>query len=251
MNALGPAPCGPVLEVAILKKMTYNAHISSPVGKKEDMPLAEEFDKVREDGQEEISSPAPGPKPETQEPPRRPGADLFEWLQMIMGCVLVAVVLFNCFARLTRVDGHSMDNTLQDGEMMLVWDPGYRPKQGDIVVLNKKTAAILDNRAIVKRVIAVGGQTVDIDYESSTIYVDGQPLDEPYIKEEMYRPDPLRFPEMQQTHWEIPEGSIFVMGDNRNHSTDSRHDDVGPVDEGYVLGKVIFALLPLSKFGPM
>ena len=137
--------------------------------------------------------------PEEEEAPRRPGADLFEWLQMVMACVLAAVVLFNCFARLTRVDGSSMDNTLQDGELMWVWSLGYHPKQGDIVVLNKKTATFLRERAIVKRVIAVGGQTVDIDYAAGTVYVDGQPLDEPYIRESMYN---TGNPYMQQTHWE-------------------------------------------------
>ena len=186
--------------------------------------------------------------PEEEEAPRRPGADLFEWLQMVMACVLAAVVLFNCFARLTRVDGSSMDNTLQNGELMWVWSLGYHPKQGDIVVLNKKTADFLQNRAIVKRVIAVGGQTVDIDYAAGTVYVDGQPLDEPYIRESMYN---TGNPYMQQTHWEVPEGSVFVMGDNRNASTDSRDDRLGPVDEGYILGKAAFAFWPLSRFGAL
>lgn len=186
-----------------------------------------------------------------EEQPRRKGSDLFEWLQLLMGCVLVAVVLFNCFARLTRVDGNSMNNTLKDGEMMLLWSLGYQPQQGDIVVLNKTdqvTDQLLHSKAIVKRVIATGGQTVDIDYSTGTVYVDGEPLDEPYIKEEMYLP---ANPMMYNTHWEIPEGSVFVMGDNRNASTDSRHDMVGPIDEDYILGKVVFALWPLEKFGPM
>ena len=194
------------------------------------------------------------PAESEEELPRRPGADLFEWLQMIMGCVLAAVFIFNCLARLTRVDGHSMDDTLQHQEMMLVWSLGYQPEQGDIVVLNKTTADLPDwdgTKAIVKRVIAVGGQTVDIDYETGTVYVDGEPLDEPYIKEPMYRPDPFRSPEMQQTHWEVPEGSIFVMGDNRNNSTDSRDDRLGPIDEGYLLGKVVLALWPPDRFGLM
>lgn len=179
---------------------------------------------------------------------RKPGRELFEWLQMIMGCVLVAVVLFNCFARLTRVDGDSMNNTLENGELMLVWSLGYTPKQGDIVVLNKTTADFLGNRAIVKRVIATGGQTVDIDYNTGTVYVDGEPLDEPYIREEMYLP---YVSTMQQTHWEVPEGSIFVMGDNRNASTDSRDDRLGTIDEDYVLGKVVLGLWPLSRVGAM
>lgn len=182
-------------------------------------------------------------------PPHRPGQSFFEWLQMLLGCVLAAVVVFNCCARLTRVDGHSMDDTLRHGELMLIWSLGYQPKQGDIVVLNKnasETIQLLHDRAIVKRVIAVGGQSVDIDYATNTVYVDGDPLDEPYILEEMYRPG---YYNMQQTHWDIPEGSIFVMGDNRNHSTDSRHDQVGPIDTGYVLGKAILALWPLEKLG--
>ena len=192
--------------------------------------------------------------PQAEEPeqqPRQKGLDLFEWLQLLMGCVLIAVILFNCFARLTRVDGNSMDNTLKDGEMMLVWSLGYSPKQGDIVVLNKTdevTKQLLGGKAIVKRVIATGGQTVDIAYTTGTVYVDGTPLEEPYIREEMYLPGN---PMMYNTHWEIPEGSIFVMGDNRNYSTDSRHEMVGPIDEDYILGKVVFALWPMEKFGPM
>ena len=183
--------------------------------------------------------------------PRRPGAGLYEWLQLVMGCVLAAVVLFNCFARLTRVDGHSMDPTLQDGEMMLIWSLGYTPEQGDIVVLTKTaqdTLPQVKDKAIVKRVIAVEGQTVDIDYTTGTVYVDGTPLDEPYINGPMYLPsDPM----MWGTHWEVPEGSIFVMGDNRNGSTDSRHELLGTIDEDYVLGKVVLALWPPDRFGPM
>lgn len=190
------------------------------------------------------------PEEETEEEqPRRPGADLYEWLQMFLGCVVAAVVLFNCVARLARVDGDSMNNTLQDGEIMLIWDLGYTPKQGDIVVLNKTSVLLpgwTEPRAIVKRVIAVGGQTVDIDYAAGLVYVDGRPLDEPYLPEEMYLP---AGPGMQQTHWEIPEDSVFVMGDNRNHSTDSRDIQLGPIDTDYILGKAVLALWPADRFG--
>ena len=193
----------------------------------------------------------PQEEEEAQEEPRRPGAELYEWLQLFLGCVVAAVVLFTCVARLTRVDGESMNNTLQDGELMLIWSLGYTPKQGDIVVLNKTTVILPDwnePRAIVKRVIATGGQTVDIDYNTGAVYVDGQPLDEPYIPEDMYLPFG---PDMQGTHWEIPEGSIFVMGDNRNHSTDSRDDRLGIINTDYILGKVVLALWPISCFGPV
>ena len=190
------------------------------------------------------------PEEETNEEqaPRRPGAELYEWLQLFLGCVVAAVVLFNCVARLTRVDGDSMNNTLQDGEIMLIWSLGYTPKQGDIVVLNKTPVLLTgwtEPRAIVKRVIATGGQTVDIDYMAGLVYVDGQPLDEPYLPEEMYLPGPT----MQQTHWEVPEGSIFVMGDNRNHSTDSRDIQLGPIDTDYILGRAVLALWPSERFG--
>ena len=215
--------------------------------------MAEEFDKLSPDQEATADAPVQAQPSrrdagQTEEAPRRPGADLFEWLQMIMGCMLAAVVLFNCFARLTRVDGSSMDNTLKDGELMWVWSLGYHPKQGDIVGLNKKTAHFLGNRAIVKRVIAVGGQTVDIDYVAGAVYVDGVPLDEPYIKETMYYSGN---PFMQQTHWEVPEGSVFVMGDNRNNSTDSRDKRIGPVDEDYILRKAVSALRPPTIFGPL
>ena len=186
---------------------------------------------------------------EEAQQPRRPGAELYDWLQLFMGCVIAAVVLFNCVARLTRVDGSSMDNTLQHGEVMLIWSLGYTPKQGDIVVLNKTPVLLTgwtEPRAIVKRVIATGGQTVDIDYSQSAVYVDGQLLDDPYLPEEMYLPFAST---MQQTHWAVPEGSIFVMGDNRNNSTDSRDDQLGTIDTGYVLGKAVLALWPMDRFG--
>lgn len=206
----------------------------------------EDYNQFPQDGEEISAVPE---EVEEQEAPRRPGAELYEWLQLFLGCVVAAVVLFNCVARLTRVDGGSMDYTLQHGEIMLIWSLGYTPKQGDIVVLNKTSVLLPDwdqPRAIVKRVIATGGQTVDVDYTTGAVYVDGQPLDEPYLHEEMRRPGA---PSMQQTHWEVPEGSIFVMGDNRNYSTDSRDSLVGTIDTDYILGKAVLALWPLDRFG--
>ena len=174
--------------------------------------------------------------------------DLFYWLQALTTALICLVLVFTFFGRLTRVVGDSMDNTLRDGELLLVWSLGYQPQAGDIVILNKnteETSSVLHGDAIVKRVIATGGQTVDIAYNSSRVYVDGQPIQEPYIKEEMY----LMGSSMGQTHFEIPTGSVFVMGDNRNNSPDSRHDLVGPIDEGYLLGKAVFSVWPLSTFG--
>ena len=174
------------------------------------------------------------------------GAELFEWLQMIMACVLGAVIAFNLVVRLSVVDGHSMDPTLEHGELMLVWSLGYTPKQGDIVIINKTTANFLHEQAVVKRVIAVGGQTVDIDYGKGRVYVDGERVKEKYILEEMYLPDN---PYMQGTHFEVPEGEVFVLGDNRNASTDSRDERLGTIDEGYILGRAVAAVWPLNKIG--
>ena len=178
---------------------------------------------------------------------KRPaGAELFEWLQMVMVCVLGAVMAFNLVVRMSVVDGQSMDPTLEHGELMLVWSLGYSPKQGDIVIINKTTANFLHEQAIVKRVIALGGQTVDIDYGEGVVYVDGKALKEDYILEEMFLPNN---PYMQNTHFEVPEGEVFVLGDNRNGSTDSRDERLGSIDEGYILGRAVAAVWPIDKLG--
>ena len=176
------------------------------------------------------------------------GAELFYMLQSLVIAVAAMILLFTFVVRVNQVKGHSMDNTLQPQELLLVWHLGYTPKAGDIVIVNRPNVDILEGEAIVKRVIAVGGQTVDIDYGAGIVYVDGVPLDEPYIKETMYLPGS---PYIQQTHFDIPEGSVFVMGDNRNNSTDSRNEAVGPVEERFILGHAVLGLWPLSKLGAL
>lgn len=190
------------------------------------------------------------PSPERQEP-KEEGLvyNLYYWLQTLVWAVVIIVLLFTFVGRITRVDGRSMLDTLHHGDLLLLQSIGYTPKTGDIVVLNKtaeETLGLLGGEAIVKRVIATGGQTVSIDYQTSTVYVDDQPLDEPYIHEEM---DPRFGPYSGQTAFVVPEGSIFVMGDNRNESTDSRHELLGTVDERYVLGRAVCILFPFSDFG--
>ena len=176
------------------------------------------------------------------------GTELFYMLQSLVIAVSAMILLFTFVVRVNQVKGHSMDNTLQPQELLLVWNLGYTPKAGDIVIVNRPNVDILGGEAIVKRVIAVGGQTVDIDYGAGIVYVDGVALDEPYIKETMYLPGS---PYMQQTHFDIPEGSVFVMGDNRNNSTDSRNEAVGPVEERFILGHAVLGLWPLSKLGAL
>ena len=175
--------------------------------------------------------------------------NLYYWLQTLVLAVVAIVLLFTFVGRISRVEGDSMYSTLHNGDLLLLQSAGYTPKPGDIVVLNKttdETIALLGGDAIVKRIIATEGQTVSIDYETSTVYVDGQPLDEPYVREKME----FRFgPYSGQTPFVIPEGSVFVMGDNRNYSTDSRHEMLGPVDSRYILGRAVCILFPFSDFG--
>ena len=201
---------------------------------------------MSEEFEARAGAPQQPPQEGAEEQEKLPQEELFYWLQTLVTAIVCIVLVFTFLGRITRVVGHSMDDTLADGELLAVWSLGYEPEQGDIVVLNKTTADFLEGEAIVKRVIAVGGQSVDIDYASGTVYVDGSPLDEPYIKETMYFPASYT---MSQTHWDVPQGQLFLMGDNRNGSTDSRDERLGPVDEGYVLGRAVLALWPLSKAG--
>ena len=193
---------------------------------------------------EENLVPAPG-KPEEE------GLvyNLYYWLQTLVLAVAVIVLLFTFVGRISRVVGNSMLHTLHNGNLLLLQSIGYTPKAGDIVVLNKTTdeaSTLLGGDAIVKRVIATGGQSVEIDYDNSTVYVDGQPLDEPYVWEEM---TPRPGAHSKQTYFIVPEDCLFVMGDNRNGSTDSRHDQLGMIHTDYVLGRAICILFPFSDMG--
>lgn len=171
--------------------------------------------------------------------------DLYFWLQALVMALVGLILIFTFVGRIIGVDGSSMVPTLHHGDLLLLQSVGYEPTQGDVVVLTKKS---FSDRPIVKRVIAVGGQTVDIDYDTNTVRVDGVALDEPYINEAM-RDDFL--PSNYISHVTVPEGSIFVMGDNRNNSSDSRKPTIGVVDERCVLGGARFILLPFGDFGPV
>lgn len=169
--------------------------------------------------------------------------DLYFWLQALVMALVSLILIFTLIGRIIGVDGTSMIPTLHDRDMLLLRSIGYEPKQGDVVVITKED--FLD-QSIVKRVIAVGGQTVSINYDEGLVYVDGVALDEPYLGEMMGAPDSIY---MTNNSLTVPEGSIFVMGDNRNHSTDSRDVRLGTVDERYVLGRALFVLMPFQDMG--
>lgn len=164
----------------------------------------------------------------------------YETFGLVIGALIAIVVLFTLVARLEWVDGSSMYPTLKDREMMLVWRAGYTPKPGDVVLLTQKSYR---EASLVKRVIAVGGQTVRIDYEENKVYVDEAALDEPYLNRE--EADPM---EKRPADWTeeltVPEGCVFVMGDNRNHSSDSRDPAIDVVAAANVMGKCVLALVP-------
>ena len=157
--------------------------------------------------------------------------------QALITAVVGVVVLFTFFVRLIGVSGGSMQDTLYTGDRLLVLNSIFCDFQpGDVVVVNDYNAEL--NETLVKRIVAVGGQTVDIDFDSGVVYVDGQALDEPYTKEPTYKSEGTQFP------LTLAEDEVFVMGDNRNHSTDSRSDQLGPVKEGYLQGKALLLLIP-------
>ena len=168
--------------------------------------------------------------------------DLYFWLQALVAALVLLIMLFTFVGRIIGVSGDSMYPTLHNGDMLILQSIGYEPKQGDVVVLTKEFD--VSDGPIVKRVIATGGQHVVIDYDAGTVSVDGQVLDEPYINEVMVEP-----PRESITDVVVPEGSIFVMGDNRNASSDSRDVTLGTVDERYVLGRALWVLLPFRNFG--
>ena len=163
---------------------------------------------------------------------------LYEWVQTLVCTVLAMVVLFTFAVRVVMVDGESMRETLQDRDILLVLSSKLSGdyKAGDIVVLRKET--FRNGEPIVKRVIATEGQTVDIDFLTGVVFVDGKVLEEDYIREPTWTPEGLEFPVT------VPEKHVFVMGDNRNDSSDSRHSDIGPIDTRMMIGKAVFLALP-------
>lgn len=167
-------------------------------------------------------------------------SEIYEWLQCIIFALIICVILFVFFIRMIDVNGWSMYPTLEDKDKMLVTDIFYTPKQGDIIVFQKDEYA---DYALVKRVIATEGQTIEIDFDRHIVYVDGVALDEPYIAEPTA--NKIDFTGIQI----VPEGCVFVMGDNRNDSTDSRDERIGMVDTRNIIGKVVCVVFPFNHIG--
>ena len=175
--------------------------------------------------------------------------EMLEWLQAIVIAVILALVIRNFIFNVVQVKGESMESTLHDADRMIVWRLGYEPKQGDIVVFNPPGQG--DDVYWIKRVIATEGQHVEVKLWENAVYVDGVKLDEPYMNDcscsecNLYGGDDMIDRSYDFTDVVVPEGCVFLMGDNRNHSRDGR--DIGPVSEKSVIGKAVLRFWPLNS----
>ena len=168
----------------------------------------------------------------------------YDWVDALVSALLTLVLIFVFIARVVGVEGTSMINTLEHGDRLLISDLFYTPKQGDIVVLRKESFSE-DN--IIKRVIATEGQRVRIDFDKAEVYVDDVLLDEPYVHLEVLPMRSLDFNSMtdhETGELTVDPGCIFVMGDNRNGSQDSRDESIGCVDTRCVMGRVLLLVFP-------
>jgi signal peptidase I len=166
----------------------------------------------------------------------------YEWVEALILSLIIVTVLFSFAMRIVSVSGPSMLPTLRSDDRVLLFSMFYQPRQGDVVVITHTRGL---SEPIIKRVIALENQTVDIDFQSGTVVVDGKKMDESrYIRNGITtQPSDYRFP------LTVPKGSVFVLGDNRPVSNDSRSSDVGMVDQRLILGRAEWVLYPFGRFG--
>ena len=182
--------------------------------------------------------------------------EIFDWIETVIIALVSVVIVFSLFFRLATIVGPSMQNTLYSGEKVIISNFLYTPKCGDIVVISRNTNNSVDTvetsrEPIIKRIIATEGQYVDIDFDKGIVYVGDdlsnmKELVEPYVCEPTYRSYDIEFPVY------VKKGHIFVLGDNRNNSSDSRSSaigDLGLIDERYILGKAVYRVWPFDAIG--
>jgi len=173
-----------------------------------------------------------------KQPPFDWKQELTGWLETLVAAIVAVALISTFVGRMMRIDGESMTPTLLDGERVITVSLYGELHHNDIVVIRRKSA-----RPLVKRIIGLPGDQVDIDFSAHTVSVNGQVLDEPFINEPTERHFDVEFPVT------VPEGFYFVMGDNRNYSDDSRHSEIGMIDKRNIFGKAVFRVWPLSRFG--
>lgn len=176
-------------------------------------------------------------------------AEIFDWVEMIILSACAVLLCFTFIARPARVDGASMQDTLFDGEMLLISDILYEPEYGDILVFQKINST--HPEPIVKRVIATEGETIDIDFDTWKVTITETDGGTRVLDESDYRK--LATDQIVTSDLDYPitvgENQLFVMGDNRNHSLDSRSSAIGLVDENEIIGKVLLRLFPFNRIG--
>ncbi|MBQ5312104.1 MAG: signal peptidase I [Oscillospiraceae bacterium] len=171
-----------------------------------------------------------------------PYEEFIEWVETVVFAFFAVILIFTFVLRQVTVDGTSMVPTLEDGDKLIVNFINYKPKNGDIVIVDSANLG----KPIVKRVIASGGDTIDIDFNSGKVTVNGSVLEEKYIK------DLTQLDEGGQKYpVTVPSGYYFVMGDNRMDSLDSRSARVGLVSEDEIMGNAVFRLWPATGIGPV
>ncbi len=170
-------------------------------------------------------------------------SEIFDWFEAICFSLIAVILVFTLFIRSAQVDGSSMLPTLTHGDRLILMNSAITGvNKGDIVVITQPTEI---GGPLIKRVIATEGETVDIDFENGRVYVDGILLEEPYINTLTTKIpyDSVQFP------FTVSEGHVFVMGDNRNASTDSRSQSIGEIDTRYIIGKAFLRIYPFDSFG--
>ena len=172
--------------------------------------------------------------------------EVFEWAESFVFAMFMVILIFTFFFRIVLVQGPSMRETLQDQDRLIITHINYTPQKGDIVVINSEKLG----KTIIKRVIGTGGDKVVVDYNNNTVTVNGKVISNDNIREAMYNTnlfDEKYEVEENVFEYDVPEGKLFVMGDNRNNSTDSRR--IGFIDPSDVLGKADLRLYPFDGLG--
>ena len=175
---------------------------------------------------------------------QKPIETLYDWFEVVCLASAVVILLFMFVGRMSTVVGSSMANTLQNGDRILIWNLFYTPDRQDIVVVQKEEGYYADE-LLVKRIIGKGGDTLTFDFDNWKVYVNGEELDSSYILIEAGKDMERGYVPYSNTVV-VPEGYYYVLGDNRNGSTDSRFPEVGFVKESEIIGKAIFRVLPVN-----
>lgn len=166
----------------------------------------------------------------------------YEWVEALISSLIAVVILFTFLFRVVNVSGPSMLPTLQSNDRVVLSSYFYKPHRGDVVVITHTQKL---REPIIKRVIALENQVVNIDFKTGVVSVDGVALDE-----SAYIPNGITTQPSDYTYpLQVPSGHVFVLGDNRSVSNDSRFSDVGMVDERYILGKAEMIVFPFGRFG--